>query len=170
MAAQGQKWTNFYVQPVCSPTRAALMTGRYATRFGFEFTPAPVAFERMVGTESEPGALHSPTFFKDRLKDMPPGSTEASPSAVNMLSVPTSEVTMTNFVRDVVLAESDLLTTLSDNSKMWVYFNVPEAEYLNYKQHEQNADSKIVGLRMANNQLFDQTGIVETMKHCTQDI
>ncbi|MEJ7662592.1 MAG: hypothetical protein WKG07_25025 [Hymenobacter sp.] len=29
--------------------------------------------------------------------------------------------------------EGDLLTTLSDNSKMWVYFNVPEAEYLAYK-------------------------------------
>src|SRR6185369_12283190 len=29
--------------------------------------------------------------------------------------------------------EGDLLTTLSDNSKMWVYFNVPEAEYLDYK-------------------------------------
>ena len=27
--------------------------------------------------------------------------------------------------------EGDLLTTLSDNSEMWVYFNVPEAEYLN---------------------------------------
>ncbi|MBX7203752.1 MAG: efflux RND transporter periplasmic adaptor subunit, partial [Bacteroidia bacterium] len=29
--------------------------------------------------------------------------------------------------------EGDLLTTLSDNSEMWVYFNVPEAEYLDYK-------------------------------------
>jgi membrane fusion protein, multidrug efflux system len=29
--------------------------------------------------------------------------------------------------------EGDLLTTLSDNRKMWVYFNVPEAEYLDYK-------------------------------------
>ena len=31
-----------------------------------------------------------------------------------------------------LVKEGDILTTLSDNSVMWVYFNVPEARYLEY--------------------------------------
>ena len=30
----GVSFRNFYVQPVCSPTRAELLTGRYAARTG----------------------------------------------------------------------------------------------------------------------------------------
>ena len=32
-----------------------------------------------------------------------------------------------------LVEEGELLTTLSDNSEVWVYFNVPEAEYLDYQ-------------------------------------
>ncbi|MCB2408335.1 efflux RND transporter periplasmic adaptor subunit [Hymenobacter lucidus] len=60
--------------------------------------------------------------------------------------------------------EGDLLTTLSDNSKMWVYFNVPEAEYLAYKTHVQAEDKPHVKLRMANNEEFEYPGIVQTIE------
>jgi membrane fusion protein (multidrug efflux system) len=42
-----------------------------------------------------------------------------------------------------LISEGDILTTLSDNDVMWVYFNVPEARYLEYKarMEEQEAQS-----------------------------
>lgn len=60
--------------------------------------------------------------------------------------------------------EEDLLTMLSDNSKMWVYFNVPEAEYLNYKVNAKKDSLMKVGLLMANNQMFEYPGIVEAIE------
>jgi arylsulfatase A-like enzyme len=36
IAAAGARFESFYVQPLCSPTRAALMTGRYPMRYGFQ--------------------------------------------------------------------------------------------------------------------------------------
>ncbi len=63
-----------------------------------------------------------------------------------------------------LVGEGDLLTTLSDNSKMWVYFNVPEAEYLDYKTRPANEGPLKVGLLMANNKLFEYPGFVETIE------
>lgn len=60
--------------------------------------------------------------------------------------------------------EGDLLTTLSDNSEMWVYFNVPEAEYLDYKMHATKENLSKVHLVLANNQLFDYAGEVKTIE------
>lgn len=63
-----------------------------------------------------------------------------------------------------LLDEGDLLTTLSDNSEMWVYFNVPEAEYLNYKANSTEENLLQVNLLMANNQLFKYPGVVKTIE------
>lgn len=64
-----------------------------------------------------------------------------------------------------LLDEGELLTELSDNSTMWVYFNVPEAEYLNYITSKTNEKSlQKVKLQMANYEMFDQTGVVETIE------
>lgn len=42
IARNGVRFTNGYVScPVCSPTRAGLITGRYQQRFGHEFNPGP---------------------------------------------------------------------------------------------------------------------------------
>lgn len=44
LAANGTRFSNGYVSgPYCSPTRAALLTGRYQQRFGHEFNPGPPA-------------------------------------------------------------------------------------------------------------------------------
>lgn len=41
LATSGIRFTNGYVtNPVCAPSRAGLMTGRYQQRFGYEFNPA----------------------------------------------------------------------------------------------------------------------------------
>jgi len=42
IARNGVRFTNGYVScPICAPTRAGLMTGRYQQRFGFETNPGP---------------------------------------------------------------------------------------------------------------------------------
>lgn len=63
-----------------------------------------------------------------------------------------------------LLDEGELLTTLSDNSRMWVYFNLPEAEYLNYMTKAKSKTPAHVFLQMANGQIFKQPGVVETIE------
>ncbi len=41
LAAEGAKLSHFYVQPMCTPTRAALMTGRYPFRYGLQTAVIP---------------------------------------------------------------------------------------------------------------------------------
>lgn len=63
-----------------------------------------------------------------------------------------------------LIDEGELLTTLSDNSRMWVYFNVPEAEYLDYIRKAKSANAQKVQLQMANKELFELPGVVETIE------
>lgn len=75
-----------------------------------------------------------------------------------------------------LIEAGDMLTTLSDNSLMWVYFNVPEARYLEYKaelnkaasangdgsasnQNDLQANGQLkIELKLANHQIFNQPG------------
>lgn len=58
-----------------------------------------------------------------------------------------------------LIKKEDILTTLSDNSVMWVYFNVPEARYLEYMAtpaKEREGDQ--IELVLANGSKFPHSG------------
>ena len=63
-----------------------------------------------------------------------------------------------------LVEEGELLTSLSDNSKMWVYFNVAEAEYLDFIKKVKSKEKQKVQLQMANKEVFETTGYVETIE------
>lgn len=87
IARQGVIFENGYAaNAVCAPSRAALMTGRYSTRFGFEFTPffkiGPTIFRWM--DELDPSPL--PIFIDDeKAREM---------SELTQLGMPPSEITI----------------------------------------------------------------------------
>jgi len=60
--------------------------------------------------------------------------------------------------------EDDLLTSLSDNSQMFAYFNVSEPEYLNYASTAKEKGKQQVNLLMANNEQLKTKGTVETIE------
>jgi len=63
-----------------------------------------------------------------------------------------------------LVEEGELLTSLSDNSKLWVYFNVPEAEYLDYATRLKQEGPQKVKLLMANNEMYPYEGLFETVE------
>lgn len=60
--------------------------------------------------------------------------------------------------------EGELLTSLSDNSQMFAYFNVSEPEYLNYQTSVKERGSNKVNLLLANNQPLAYQGDIETIE------
>ncbi len=84
IAADGVDLTQGYAgNATCAPSRAAIMTGRYATRFGFEFTPTHPIFEKLIG-EFQYGSRKG-LYFADREKDNIP---------VANMGIPRGEVTI----------------------------------------------------------------------------
>jgi membrane fusion protein, multidrug efflux system len=60
--------------------------------------------------------------------------------------------------RGSMVKEGDILTTLSDNSIMWVYFSVPERRYLEYMADRQQLEAVKMELVLANKTKFPQPG------------
>ena len=66
LVAAGVRCTDGYVTcPVCAPTRAGLLTGRYQQRFGFEYNPGPEAH-----AEADFGLPRAVPTIAERLKHL----------------------------------------------------------------------------------------------------
>ncbi len=63
-----------------------------------------------------------------------------------------------------LIDEGELLTSLSDNSKMYAYFNVSEPEYLEYETNKNTRGSNTINLRLANNEIFKHKGKIEVIE------
>lgn len=60
--------------------------------------------------------------------------------------------------------EGDLLTTLSDNSGVYAYFNVSEPEYINYQTHASERGNNQVSLIMANGEPLPDKGYIQNIE------
>lgn len=76
----------------CAPSRAAIMSGRYPTRFGFEFTPTPGAMLPIVNRLShQQPRERMPVFYKDKAK---------TAMAFEDMGMPPSEISLAELLRD----------------------------------------------------------------------
>jgi membrane fusion protein, multidrug efflux system len=63
-----------------------------------------------------------------------------------------------------LIDEGELLTSLSDNSEVFAYFNVSEPEYLQYQTDVANRSDSQVSLLLANNERLKYKGKVEVIE------
>ncbi len=94
LARDGVEFTMGYAgNATCAPSRAALMTGRYPQRFGFESTPAPPAMGRLsaeMSNEGLPEGAPRTIFHEEWLSQVPP---------MREQGVPGEEITIAELLR-----------------------------------------------------------------------
>ena len=93
LAAEGITFTQGYAaNGTCAPSRAALMSGRYGTRFGFEFTPTPTGMMPIV--ELLGNAVERP------LQPLTVSNTEQASLSYDEMGMPPSEITLAELLAD----------------------------------------------------------------------
>ncbi len=93
IARNGVAFTNGYAgNAVCAPSRAAILSGRYSTRFGFEYTPFPKVGITIFDWMNHANPSPLPPQFRHDLVDSVPDMSE--------LGMPASEITMAEMLHD----------------------------------------------------------------------
>ncbi|WBX84474.1 sulfatase-like hydrolase/transferase [Sphingosinicella microcystinivorans] len=84
LAAEGALFAQAYAGTAsCAPSRAMILTGRYPTRTGFEFTPTPDGMGRMVAmlSDSARSGLPPVDWNRDAAGDVPPFDEQGLPGS-----------------------------------------------------------------------------------------
>lgn len=62
-----------------------------------------------------------------------------------------------------LIAEGDMLTSISDSHEIFAYFNLSEIDYLNYISSSEK-QTKVVSLKLANHALYNHDGKIEMIE------
>ena len=91
LASDGVLCTNGYSSsPVCSPSRASLLTGRFATRFGYEFTPTTSSMMKAVNIFSKKNEVVDGIYHNDRSENI---------IDIDQMGIPQSERTIAEMLK-----------------------------------------------------------------------
>lgn len=91
LAKDGVLCTNGYSSsPICSPSRASLLTGRFATRFGYEFTPTTSSFMKAISLFSKKNEVADGIYYDKR---------EENIIDIEQMGLPQSEKTIAEILK-----------------------------------------------------------------------
>jgi arylsulfatase A-like enzyme len=92
IARDGVRFANGYAgNAVCAPSRAMILTGRYSTRFGFEFTPTPKNMGLMIDMFFDgKDILRRPRVDREMARNYPD---------MSVLGMPGSEITLAELLK-----------------------------------------------------------------------